>query len=84
MDKPTSESLAAIIISNRILGLYSDEAKVCMSELLRRREDDGDTFEFEKYITDQIAIVNVANEKSREGNGLMNLISTLSSVGRMI
>jgi hypothetical protein len=84
MSKPTSESLAAIVISNRVLGLYSDEAKACMSELLRRREDEGDAFEFEKYISDQIAIVDGVNEKSREGNGLLNLISTLSSVGRMI
>ncbi|MCK9567634.1 hypothetical protein M0R72_01630 [Candidatus Pacearchaeota archaeon] len=84
MDKTTSESLAAIVISNRILGLYSDEAKVCMSELLRRREDDGDSFEFEKYINDQIEIVNGLNDKSREGNGLINLISSLSSIGRMI
>jgi len=84
MSKPTSESLAAIIISNRVLGLYSEEAKACMSELLRRREDDGDVFEFEKYIDNQIQIIESGNEKSRDNNGLLNLISSLSSVGRMI
>ena len=84
MNKPTSESLAAIIISNRVLGLYSDEAKTCMSELLRRREDDNDPFEFEKYISDQIQIIESGNDKSKDNNGLLNFVSALSSVGRMI
>lgn len=84
MNKPTSESLAAIIISNRVLGLYSDEAKICMSELLRRREDDNDPFEFEKYISDQIQIIESGNDKSKDNNGLLNFVSALSSVGRMI
>jgi hypothetical protein len=81
MYKETSKSLAAIIISNRILGLYSEKAKSCMSELLRRREDDGDLFEYEKYIEDQIQIIEDKNELSRANNGLFNMIS---SVGKMI
>jgi len=84
MYKETSESLAAIIISNRILGLYSEKAKSCMSELLRRREDDGDLFEYEKYIEDQIQIIEDKNELSRANNGLFNMISSLSLVGKMI
>ena len=84
MNKPTSESLAAIIVSNRALGLYSEEAKGCMSELLRRREDDNDPFDFEKYIDDQIKIIEDSNEKSRAANGLMSLMSTLSSIGRVL
>ena len=84
MSKPTSESLAAIIITNRVLGLYSEEAKSCMSELLRRRDDDGDTFEFEKYIETNIQTIESGNNKSKDNNGLLNLISSLSSVGKMI
>jgi len=81
--QPTSESLAAIIISNRVLGLYQEESKSCMSELLRRREDDGDTFEFEKYIEEKIKIIYDGNEKSRANNGFMSLLSSLSSLGKM-
>jgi hypothetical protein len=84
MDKPTSESLAAIIISNRVLGLYTEEAKFCMSELMRRREDEKDPFEFEKFIDDQIGIIENVNKKSRDNNGLINLMSSLSSIGRVL
>lgn len=84
MDKPTSESLAAIIVSNRVIGLYTEEAKSCMSELLRRREDEQDPFEFEKFIEDQIRIIEDGNEKSRANNGLVTLLSSLSSMGRML
>ena len=84
MDKPTSESLAAVIVSNRILGLCTDEAKFCMSELMRRREDEQDPFEFEKFIEDQIKIVDDNNEKSRSNNGLATLLSSLSSMGKIL
>ena len=84
MNEPTSESLVAIIVSHRVLGLYQEEAKTCMSELLRRREDDNDPFEFEKYIEDQIKIIDDGNEKSRANNGLVTLLSSLSSLGRII
>lgn len=84
MDKPTSESLAAVIVSNRVLGLYSDEAKFCMSELMRRREDEQDPFGFEKFIEDQIQIIEEGNEKSRANNGLATLLSSLSSMGRIL
>jgi hypothetical protein len=84
MDKPTSKSLAAIIVSNRVLGLYTEKAKYCMSELLRRREDEQDPFEFEKFIEDQIRIIEDSNEKSKANNGLMTLMTSLSSMGRII
>jgi hypothetical protein len=84
MDKPTSESLAAVIVSNRVLGLCPDEAKSCMSELMRRREDEQDPFEFEKFIEDQIRIVDENNEKSRANNGLATLLASLSSMGKIL
>jgi hypothetical protein len=80
MSKPTSESLAATIITNRLLGLFSDEAKFCMSELLRRREDESDGFEFEKYIADQIKTIQDYNESSLSNNGLMNLLSSIGKI----
>lgn len=82
--KASSESLAATIIANRTLGLYPDEAKYCISELLRRREDEGDPFDFEKYIDNQIQIIETNNESSRSGNQVMNLMTALSSIGKII
>ena len=80
MTKQTSESLAATIISNRVLGLFSDEAKFCMSELLRRREDENDLFDFEKYIEDQIKIIENNNNQSMSDNGLVNLVSLVGRI----
>jgi hypothetical protein len=83
-EKSISESLAAIVIANRVLGLFSDEAKSCMSELLRRREDDRDPFDFEKYIDDQIGAIEIRNEESRKDNVLMTFLSSLSSVRKSL
>ncbi len=83
MSEPSSESLAAVIISNRLLGLFSDQAKICMSELLRRREDEGDLFKFEEYIDNQIKIIQDENEKAFANNGLMSLLSSISKVGKI-
>jgi polyhydroxyalkanoate synthesis regulator phasin len=77
--KTSSESLAAIIITNRVLNLYKDEAKQCMSELLRRREDEDDTFEFEKYIDDQIQKIEDEN-KNIQNKGLQNLVSSILAI----
>jgi len=79
MSKSSSESLAAIIISNRVLGLFSEEAKSCMSELMRRREEDQDSFEFEKYIDEQIKIIENNNEKSKSGKEFTSLLSSFRS-----
>ena len=83
MSEPTSESLAAVIISNRLLGLFSDQAKVCMSELLRRREDEGDLFKFEEYIANQIKTIQDNNEQASANNGLMSLLSSISKIGKI-
>lgn len=46
-----SKTLATIIIVNRVLGSYRNEAKVSMMILMQRRND-GDKFQFEKFIVD--------------------------------
>jgi len=48
-----SKALAVTIIAYRILGLYKEEAKFCMMELMRRKQN-GDTFQFEKFIKDGV------------------------------
>ena len=80
MNNPTSESLVAIIVSNRILNLYHEESKCAMSELLRRREDDGDIFEFEKNIDEQVLLIEETISKSIDNNGFLSLISAIGKI----
>jgi hypothetical protein len=82
MDKPSSESLAAIIVTSRVLGLFSEDSKKCMSELLKRK-DEGDIFDYESYISNQIKIIEDTNNKSKNDNGFMKLLSSLSSMGKI-
>lgn len=48
-----SKALAVTIIAYRVLGLYKEEAKLCMMELMRRRKL-GEKFEFERFIKDGV------------------------------
>jgi len=51
--KNDSKALAVTIIAYRILGLYKEEAKFCMMELMRRKQK-GDIFDFESFIKDGV------------------------------
>lgn len=48
-----SKILAGYVITYRLLGLYKELAEECMEELLLRREN-GDNFNFEEYIEDEL------------------------------
>ncbi len=48
----SNEKLCEIIVSFRYIGLMKDESILCMVELAKRREN-GDNFNFEKYIEEQ-------------------------------
>lgn len=48
-----SEGLAAYIVAYKVLGIGKDLALMCMEELAIRRKD-GDGFEFESYIDQNI------------------------------
>lgn len=48
----SSEKLAAQVVAFRALGWNPDGATQCMIELCRRREQ-GDDFDFEKYIEEE-------------------------------
>ena len=69
-----SKTLAVMVIANRVLGSYREEAKKCMMVLMQRKMA-GDKFEFEKFIADaskeyEIKVnVNLASDMKKE---LMN------------
>ena len=54
MDDKKSETLAAIVVAYRILGISKSEAAEAMSVLAQRKAD-GDEFDYEKFIADHVA-----------------------------
>lgn len=52
----SNEKLCEIIVSNRYLGIFHDEAIVCMEELALRRAN-GDSFSYEKKIDELLSIL---------------------------
>lgn len=75
-NKPTSESLAAIVFAYRITGICKEEAKNAMTELMRRKEN-GDSFNMEEYIkikTSQLP-------KSNINSNVLNTLSNISMIG---
>jgi len=71
-----SKSLAAYIVLYRTLGMHKDLALICMQELCVRRGN-GDNFEYEKFIDEEIAKV---PKPSNIGlDGIMSLVGSLSS-----
>lgn len=74
--KPTSKSLAAIIVAYRSLGLFKDKARDAMVELARRKVE-GDDFDYETWIDDKIKEL----PKPDHNPELLNLLSTISMIG---
>lgn len=60
-----SESLCGIVVGARALGIMQDFAKVCMAELMRRREL-GEDFAFEEYIEDKVKTIPLPKSKLTE------------------
>jgi hypothetical protein len=54
MDDKSSETLAAIVVSFRILGINKDDAAKAML-ILEQRRAAGDEFDYEKFIADNVA-----------------------------
>lgn len=71
----TSEKLADIIVSNRYLGLYETIAIAAMEELAKRRMN-GESFEYEQYINEQLNNLPKIQTKmpQMQVNKLFNLI----------
>jgi hypothetical protein len=51
--KTNSENLASMIVIYRVLGIFKEEAKLCMIELMKRKENDDD-FDFESFINENV------------------------------
>ena len=69
-----SETLAAIIVANRVLGSFKDEARLAMIELMKRKKE-GDLFDFNKFIEDEIASI------PQPDKDVSQLISSISKIG---
>ncbi len=84
-NKIDSKTLAATIVAYRYLGLNKDRAKKSMQELLLR-ENKGDSFNYEKYIQDQIKelpdLSELKNKRKSSSNDLLKNVfgSTLGSL----
>jgi hypothetical protein len=76
-ENPSSESLAAIVVAFRYFGLYKDEARNAMIELMRRK-DSGDSFDFEKFINEKF--INIP--KSNIDPNMVRFLNSLSIIGR--
>jgi len=50
----TSDTLAAYVVVYRALGMEKEIAIACMKELMKRKSE-GDEFEFEAFIEDEVA-----------------------------
>lgn len=68
-----STNLAGYIVTYRLLGLYKELSIKCMEELLNRREN-GDNFNFEEYIEEQLKDAPKSNNLSSMQNILKGLI----------
>jgi hypothetical protein len=67
-----STNLAGYIVTYRLLGLYKELSIKCMEELLNRRMN-GDNFNFEEYIEDQL-------KNSPKPNNLPNIQNILKGL----
>jgi hypothetical protein len=73
-NKISSETLCAIIVSYRSLGILKTEAKDAMIELMIRKES-GDEFDFEDFINKEL-------EKVPKNNMDPHIISFLKNISR--
>jgi hypothetical protein len=80
----SSESLAAVVVTYRVLGLYKEHARVCMMELMRRKDEDQDPFDFEKFIDEKSKDIVVESEKYKINKELNSLLSAVSSIGKVL
>jgi hypothetical protein len=74
----TSETLAAVIVAHRAFGLFEEKARDCMVELLERREN-GDTFDFERFIDQQLN--DLPQETSALDNDIFKILNTVGLIG---
>ncbi len=74
-NKP-SELLAAIIVSNRVIGLFAAESRSAMIELMTRRQL-GSDFNFESYIEQKIKEITPEKSSNIDNNIINNSIALI-------
>lgn len=72
----TSKALASTIVAFRVFGTFKEEAKEAMIEL-DRRQTQGDSFDYENYISEQLE----ALPKTALNEGLMKMLSNIANIG---
>jgi hypothetical protein len=75
-DKPTSQALAAKVVAYRALGMFKEEAREAMIELAKRK-DEGDDFDYEKYINEKLEEV----PKTQLNTEVIKFMSSLAHLG---
>lgn len=74
----SEESLAAIVVAYRSLGIFEDKAKEAMIELSKRKEN-GSSFDYEKYIQDKLSLIPKPNFNS----DVFKFIRSVSLIGSL-
>ena len=74
--KDSSESLAAIVFAHKAFGLFKEESRDAMIELMIRREA-GDEFDFDQYIATKLKEM----PKPQVNEGFHNVLSALNTLG---
>lgn len=74
-NKP-SEVLAAIIVSNRVIGLFTAESRSAMIELMTRRQL-GSDFNFESYIEQKVKEITPEKSSNIDNDIINNSIALI-------
>lgn len=75
-NKKSSKALALIIVANRSLGMFKQESRNAMIELAKRKEN-GDNFDYEKFIKEELDRV----PKTNVNPEVTKFLSSLSFFG---
>lgn len=68
-----SKALAAMVVVYRHLHLEKEQAIACMEELVKRKAN-GDDFDYEGYISDNLKEMPSSQMGSKEKNMIMNIL----------
>lgn len=73
-----SKTLASFIVAYRYLNINKDRAKKCMQVLLYR-EESGDDFNYEEYISEQIKSMPDLSQLKNSRKNSNNIVNILNS-----
>lgn len=73
-----NEALCAQVIIYKALGIHKQSAIQCMEEIAKRKSD-GDSFEFEKFIDEELAKFPKFVEDEKNPGLFINMIKSFSN-----